>query len=76
MSNAIEAKDLPKVLFFAPEELMSYLAAKGAKEVFEEKKIKGYNVRVKHPTINEPDKTDKSRTIADVILRSVRKMKK
>lgn len=68
--------NLSKVLFFAPEELMSYLAAKDAKEVFEEKKIKGYNVRVKHPTINEPDKLEKSRTIADVIIRSVKKLKK
>ena len=76
VSDGIELKDLPKVLFFAPEELMSYLVAKGAKEVFEEKKIKGYNVKIKHPSGSEPDNLDKSRTIADVILRSVRKMTK
>ncbi len=76
VSDTLEAKDLPKVLFFAPEELMSYLAAKDAKEVFEEKKIKGYNVKIKHPGGTPSDTSDKSRTIADVILRSVRKMKK
>jgi hypothetical protein len=77
VSDAIEANDLPKVLFFAPEELMSYLAAKDAKEVFEEKKIKGYNVKVKHPTSTPPSEiSDKNRTIADVIIRSVKKLKK
>ncbi len=77
VSDTVETKDLPKVLFFAPEELMSYLAAKDAKEVFEEKKIKGYNVKVKHPTGTPLSEiSDKNRTIADVIIRSVKKLKK
>ncbi len=75
VSDSVEAQDLPKVLFFAPEELMSYLAAKGAKEVFEEKKIKGYNVKVKHPGGAPSDTSDKSRTIADVILKSIKRVK-
>ncbi len=76
VTDAVEADDLPKVLFFAPEELMSYLAAKEAKDVFEEKKIKGYNVKVKHPGGTPSDLSEKSRTIADVILKSVRRLKK
>ncbi len=74
-SEKVDPNDQPNVLFFTPEELMSYLAAKDAKDVFEEEKIKGYNVRVHHPGGNEPDKMEKRRAVADVILKSVRRLK-
>ncbi len=74
-SDKIEAKDQPNVLFFTPEELMSYFLAKSAKDVFEEKKIKGYTVTVRHPGGGEPAKSEKRRAVADVIMKSVRRLK-
>lgn len=74
-SNEFEVKDQPNILFFSPEELVSYFTGKGAKEVVEERRIKGYNVRVKHPGANEPEKTDKRRAVADVILKSFQRFK-
>ena len=74
-SDEIGAQDQPDVLFFTPEELMSYFAARDAREVFEEQKIKGYNVRVHNPSGNEPDKTDKRRAVAEIILKSIRRFK-
>ncbi len=74
-SDEIGAQDQPNILFFTPEELMSYFAAKDAREVFEEQKIKGYNVRVSHHGGDEPAKVGKRRAVADVIMKSVRRLK-
>ncbi|MCL4539519.1 MAG: type IV secretion system DNA-binding domain-containing protein [Bacteroidetes bacterium] len=74
-SDQMEAKDQPDVLFFTPEELMSYFTAKDAREVFEEQKIKGYNVTVRHPGGDEPAKSGKRRAVADVIMKSVQRLK-
>lgn len=74
-SDKLEAKDQPNVLFFVPEELVSYFDQKGVKEVIEEKKIKGYNVTVTHPGYIEPEKAKKRRAVAEVILKSFRRLK-
>ena len=75
VSDSVEATDLSKVIFFTPEELVSYLTVKDAKEVFEEQRIKGYKVRVKHRSESAPDKMKKRQAVADVILKSFGRMK-
>ena len=74
-SDQIETKFQSNILFFTPEELMSYFTGKGTKEVFEEKKIKGYKVKVTHPGYDEPEKVKKRQAVAEVILKSFKRLK-
>jgi hypothetical protein len=57
--------------FFAPQELVAFLAVKMITP--ETKRVAGYNVQVRHSS--GASDVDRKRTIADVMLRSVRRMR-
>jgi len=74
-SDQVDAKDQPNILFFTPEDLVSYFTGKGTKDVVEEKKIKGYRVKVTHPGYDDMEKAKKRQSVADVILKSFQRLK-
>ena len=74
-SEQIDANDQTRVLFFSPEEIASYFSAKKSSEAVREKTIKGYKVKVEYPTGQGVEKDGKRQAVAEVILRSFRRLR-
>ena len=75
VSQELKESDQGKVLFFQPEELFSHLEQKVALEASKEEKVKGYKVKVQYQPLTEEEKKTKRETVAQVILRSVTRLK-
>jgi hypothetical protein len=71
----LEKKDLQKVLFLMPEELVSHLEESEAKAAGKEKTVRGYKVKVKYRPMGEEEKKTRRQAISSVILRAVKRMK-
>ena len=75
-SDEVETKSQVNVLFFTPEELVSYLGTKGVKEISKEQTVKGYKVKLKYKTTSEDDKQGTHNSVASLVMRTIRRMKK
>ncbi len=75
-SDQIDAKAQPNILFFTPDELISYLGRKGVGEVSREETVKGYKVKLKYKATSEDDKQGTRNTVASLVMRTIRRMKK
>jgi len=70
-----EKADMVNLLFLQPVEVISYLEEMAAPIPSEEKKIKGYKVRIRYQTISEEERTAKREAVAKVILQSLGRQK-
>ena len=75
-SEQLGQDEQAKVLFFTPEEMTSYLSLKKENiEVSRERKVRGYRVKVEGPSGEDLAKKKKRQAVADVILKSFRRLK-
>ncbi len=64
--------EMQRIHFLSPEELLPFLSAQTVTR--ETKRVAGYAIEVRHST-GRPTDTDRRRTIAEVMLKSVRRMR-
>ncbi len=76
VSEQLEQGDQVKILFFAPDELTSYLSVKKESiEVTRERKVRGYKVKVEGPAGEDLTRKKKRQAVAEVILKSFRRLR-
>ena len=74
--SKLSKKQLEKVLFLDPEEVVQHLDEIVAKESSTEKRIKGYRVKVNFKPVNAEDAERKQEDIAKSVLKGMREEKK
>ncbi|MGV7222187.1 MAG: type IV secretory system conjugative DNA transfer family protein [Nitrospinales bacterium] len=74
VSENLEEESLKKVLFFLPEEFISFLEKTEAKEKSNEQRVRGYKVKVNYTAIEESDKKARRQAIAKVILQAMKRL--
>lgn len=76
-SEQLDQSEQTKVFFFGPEELTTYFTyQKGTSEISREKRVSGYKVKVEFPAGEDRERRKKRQTVAEVILKSVKRLKK
>ena len=75
-SEQLEREEQARVLFFTPEELISYFTVQGDVEVSQKEKIKGFKVKVRYPSPGASEGKGKRQVVAEMILKSFRRLKK
>ena len=75
ISERLPGRDLDRVLFLQPEELLHYLDELEAAAQTREERVKGYKVKVQYSAIKEDDKKAKREAVAQVILQAMKRMK-
>jgi hypothetical protein len=76
VSEEFEDSEKEKILFFQPDELISYLEAEALNLITEPKRIKGYKVKVSYQPVAESEKRAKREVISQVILSALNRLKK
>lgn len=76
--SELSTEEQKKVLYFQPEQLFLYLEQKIHKKDVgkKEKRVKGYRVKVSYNDVTEEERIQKEKAIANVILKSMRTMKR
>lgn len=74
LSERMESTALERVSLYSPEELLTFLKSCAAGET-KHGRIAGYNVTVRHRESHAGDAEDRRRTIAEVMLKSVRRLR-
>ncbi|MGI0026007.1 MAG: hypothetical protein ACREA4_12805, partial [Nitrososphaera sp.] len=73
VSELIEEKQA-KVKFFLPDDFLSYLEEREGQQRKEEKTVRGYKVKVKYQALDEEQQQARKQAIADVIVKSMKRM--
>jgi hypothetical protein len=76
VSEEFQDSEKGKILFFQPDELISYLEAEAVNLKTEPKRIKGYKVKVSYQPVAESEKRAKREVISQVILSALNRLKK
>ena len=75
LEKSIAESDQSKVLFFQPEEFLSFLEEEAAAELTKEDRVKGYKVKVQYQAASEAEKKTKREAVANVIVQALKRMK-
>ncbi len=75
ISERLPGRDLDRVLFLQPEELLHYLDELEAAAQTREVRVKGYKVKVQYSAIKEDEKKAKREAVAQVVLQALKRMR-
>lgn len=75
LRKSVEMAKAERVFFFEPPELFAFLEHATAQTPSTEQRIKGYRVKVEYQAVQESERQSKRDAVADVILKSMRRMK-
>jgi hypothetical protein len=64
-----------KLLYFEPEALFVFLDEQVVQQTIKEERVKGYRVKVQYQPMNEEDRNKKRESVAQVIFRSMKRLK-
>lgn len=73
LRERVRAADLERVSALSPEELLAFLKAQGPD--VRESTVRGYEVKVRHKSGGDTDEESRRRTVADVMLKSVKRIR-
>jgi hypothetical protein len=74
-SKTFGPDDASRLSFLEPQELFAFLERPDRKSAVEEKRIKGYRVKVEYQDVHESERRNKRDGVVQVILQSMRRMK-
>ncbi|MGI0025505.1 MAG: hypothetical protein ACREA4_10240, partial [Nitrososphaera sp.] len=74
LSETLTIDELGKVLFFLPEEFISYLDNIDVPET-PDRKVRDYTVKVKYQALGAEQQQARKQAVADVIVKSMKRMK-
>lgn len=72
----LAAADMGKVLFLSPEDVFTFLEQEAARGASREVRVKGYKVNVRYQAVDDAEKQTKREAVGQVIVQSLRRMKK
>lgn len=76
VKDNLEEENFSKVLFFQPEELFSYIDDNTSQpKTKQDKRVKGYRIKVNYKEVSEEQKEAKEKAVTDVILKAIKRMK-
>lgn len=74
-TKKLSSSDQEKILYFEPEALFVFLDEQVAQQVVKEERVKGYRVKVQCQPIDESERNKKRESVAQIVLRSIRRLK-